>query len=61
MANKKACRTCKYLTDKPKCPLCESDQFSDSWKGKIIVINAEKSEIAKNTGIKVKGEYAIKL
>lgn len=61
MANKKACRKCKYLTEKSKCPLCESDQFSDSWKGKIIVINAEKSEIAKNTGIKVKGGYAIKL
>jgi len=57
---KKACRSCKYLYDGQSCPVCKSDQFSESWKGKIIVIDAERSEIAKKTGIKVKGEYAIK-
>lgn len=58
---KKACKTDKLLVDGNKCPLCQGDQFSESWKGKIIVINAEKSEIAKKTGIKAKGEYAIKI
>ena len=58
---KKACKSCKYLTDKSKCPVCQNEQMSDSWKGKIIVINAEKSEIAQKAGIKVKGEYAIKI
>jgi DNA-directed RNA polymerase subunit E" len=57
---KKACKSCKYLFDGQKCPACDSDKFTDSWKGKIIVLNAEKSEIAQKTGIKVKGEYAIK-
>jgi DNA-directed RNA polymerase subunit E" len=57
---KKACKACKFLYDGQKCPACENSQSTDSWKGKIIVINAEKSEIAKKTGIKIKGEYAIK-
>ncbi len=57
---KKACKKCKILVDGNKCSLCQGDQFTESWKGKIIVLNAEKSEIAKKTEIKVKGEYAIK-
>ena len=58
---KRACRSCKYLTDSNKCPLCHLDQFSESWKGRLVILNAEKSEIAKKVGIKVKGEYAIKV
>jgi|TARA_Y100000310_G_scaffold195762_1_gene195799 DNA-directed RNA polymerase subunit E" len=58
---KKACKSCKLLIEGNKCPLCNSDQLSESWKGKLIVLNAEESNIAKKTGIKTKGEYAIKL
>ncbi|MBT3691188.1 DNA-directed RNA polymerase subunit E'' [Candidatus Woesearchaeota archaeon] len=58
---KKACKTCKILVEGNKCPLCQGNQFSESLKGKIIVLNAEKSEIAKKIGIKIKGEYAIKI
>ncbi len=57
---KKACKACKFLYEGQKCPACDNAQSTDSWKGKIIIINAEKSEIAEKTGIKVKGEYAIK-
>lgn len=58
---KRACKACRYLTEGNKCPACHSDQFSDSWKGKLVVLNVEQSEIAKKIGIKVKGEYAIKV
>jgi RNA polymerase subunit RPABC4/transcription elongation factor Spt4 len=58
---KKACKSCKYLVEGSKCPVCNSDQLSESWKGKLIVLNAEKKKIEKKTGIKVKGEYAIKI
>jgi DNA-directed RNA polymerase subunit E" len=58
---KKACKSCKYLVEGSKCPVCNSEQFSESWKGKLIVLNVEKSEIARKVGIKVKGEYAIKV
>ena len=35
--------------------------FTPNWQGRISVINAEKSEIAKKIGITQKGEYAIKV
>ena len=58
---KKACRNCKYITEANKCPACGHDQFSESWKGKLAILNPEKSEIAKKLGIKIKGEYAVKI
>ena len=37
-----------------------SDEFSDSWKGRIFVFNPEKSDIAQKLKLKDKGEFAIK-
>ncbi len=58
---KKACKKCKILVDGNVCPICKGNQFSDNWKGRLIIINPEKSEIAKKVGINVKGEYAVKV
>lgn len=44
-----------------KCPLCKTSDLSDSWNGRIFVLDAEKSEIGKSIGIKSKGEYALKV
>jgi DNA-directed RNA polymerase subunit E" len=60
MAKEKACKKCKILYEGAKCPKCGSDESSDSFKGKIIVLDAEKSEIAKNIKIKDKGRYAVR-
>ena len=57
---KKVCKKCKIFVDGNKCPICKGNQFTDSWKGKLIITDAEKSEIAKKLEIKIKGEYAIK-
>ena len=43
-----------------ECPACKSNQFSISWQGRLNIIDANKSTIAKKIGITVKGEYAIK-
>lgn len=61
MAVQKACKKCKTLVDGSKCPKCGSQEIAENSKGKIIIINAEQSEIAKNVKIKDKGHYAIKL
>ena len=58
---KKACKSCKFLTDHNKCPNCGSDQFVESWKGRLTILDPEKSEVAKKVGIKKKGDYAIKV
>ena len=57
---RKVCKNCKLFVEGPQCPMCKGGSFTDSWKGRIIVTDAEKSEIAKKIGIKAKGEYAIK-
>jgi len=57
----KACKKCKRLYEGDKCPDCGSSEKSDSYKGKLVVLNVEESEIAKNIGIKQKGTYAVKI
>ena len=39
----------------------QGDQFTDNWQGRIFILDANKSEIAKQIKIDVKGEYAIKV
>ncbi|MFH1377069.1 MAG: transcription elongation factor subunit Spt4 [Candidatus Woesearchaeota archaeon] len=58
---KKVCKKCKIFIDGDKCPICKLNQFSENWKGKIAIMDPERSEIAQKLGIKVKGVYAIKV
>ena len=57
---KKACNNCKIFVAGEKCPICNGSDLSESWKGRIYIFDAERSEIAKKLEIKRKGEYAIK-
>jgi DNA-directed RNA polymerase subunit E" len=59
--SRKVCKKCKLFVDGNECPICKGNQFTDSWKGRIIITDAEKSEIAKKVSINSKGEYAIKI
>ena len=58
---KKVCVKCKLFVTGGKCPICQGNKFSENWKGRIIIIDPNKSEIAQKLGIKVKGEYAVKV
>jgi DNA-directed RNA polymerase subunit E" len=58
---KKACKNCKIFVEGDECPVCKGSQFITNWKGRLYIIDANKSEIAKKIGAKVKGEYAIKV
>jgi len=57
---KKACKNCKILVEKDVCPICKGTQFNDSWKGRLFILDFNKSEIAKKLEIKANGEFAIK-
>lgn len=61
MAKQKACKSCRTIYTGEKCPKCGSMESTDNFKGKVLVFNPEESEIAKNSKIKEKGEYAIKV
>jgi len=58
---KKACKNCKLFVEGDECPKCRTAQFSTNWKGRLYIIDAEKSGIAKKIGSSLKGEYAIKV
>ena len=61
MTKKKVCKKCKMFVDGNECPSCKGNQFSASWQGRLFVIDPDNSEIAKKVGLKMKGEYAIKV
>jgi DNA-directed RNA polymerase subunit E" len=57
----KACKMCKTIyLEEDKCPNCGSKESTESFKGRIVVINPEKSEIAQKLNIPSKGNFAIK-
>ena len=60
-----ACRKCKFIFHGPKdgakCPKCGAEEVSESFKGKIHVLKAEESEIAKSLKINQKGTHALRL
>ncbi|MBU0756822.1 MAG: DNA-directed RNA polymerase subunit E'' [Nanoarchaeota archaeon] len=61
MAKEKVCKKCKIFVDKNVCPLCKGNQFSTTWKGRINILDANKSDIADKIGINDKGNYALKV
>ena len=56
----KVCKKCKLFVEGSQCPICKGTNFSTNWKGKIVILDPVKSEIAKKMEIKAKGDYAIK-
>lgn len=60
MAKQKACKVCNAIYEGEKCPKCGSNESTDTVKGRMYVLDPEKSEVAQKIGIKGKGEFAIK-
>lgn len=58
---KKACKNDKMFVEGDECPVCKGSQFVTLWKGRIHILNASKSAIAKKIGINNNGEYALKV
>ena len=61
MAKQKACKICKKIYEGEQCPICESKESTEGFKGRVVVVNPEKSEIAQKLNIKEKGNFAIKV
>jgi DNA-directed RNA polymerase subunit E" len=58
--NLKACKNCRTITDQPKCPRC-GGEVSREWQGYLVVMDPERSEIAKKMGIRDAGRYALRV
>ena len=62
MMQGKACRNCrKVIEEGSKCPNCGEESFTTFWRGFVMLINPEQSEIAKKMGIEQPGKYALRL
>jgi DNA-directed RNA polymerase subunit E" len=57
----RACTQCKTLFYGNICPTCKSTSHSEDFSGLLIVLDPEKSEIAKKVEIKMPGRYALKV
>lgn len=60
MKELRACKNCSFITEEPTCPRCSSPTSRD-WQGYVIIIDHEKSEIAKKMGLNVNGKFALKV
>lgn len=59
--SKRVCKKCRMFTEEDKCPTCGGTTFTETWKGKVIILKPEQSEIAKKLKIEKEGAFAIKL
>jgi DNA-directed RNA polymerase subunit E" len=58
----KACKNCRLIIAQGEtCPLCGSTALTNKWSGYIVVLNVEKSDLAKKLGVKVNGTYALNI
>jgi DNA-directed RNA polymerase subunit E" len=61
MAKPKACKLCNTIVEMgDKCPSCGSKELTESFKGRAVILNPEKSEVAKKLSLKQGGNFAIK-
>lgn len=57
-----ACKQCRFIvsTKDKVCPKC-GGELSDKYSGMVIILDPERSEIAKIVEIKAVGSYAVKV
>ncbi len=60
MTTEKVCKKCNRIYEGERCPGCGSQEYTEEIKGRVMILNPEKSEIAKKLKIDKKGSYAIK-
>lgn len=61
MVKPKACKLCNTIVEEgDKCPNCGSKEITEGFKGRAVILNPEKSEIAKKLNLKQSGNFAIK-
>lgn len=62
MNKEKACRECRFLIEEGEnCPNCNNKTFTTFWRGYVIIIDPEKSEIAKKMNINKSGKFALRI
>lgn len=57
-----ACKECRYIvqTKEKVCPKCQGE-LSEKYSGMVVILDPERSEIAKLIGVNVVGSYAVRV
>ena len=56
-----ACKECHLILEEGSCPRCPDSEVSREWQGFVEVLDHEKSELAKEMGIRTPGRYALRV
>jgi len=56
----KACKDCKTLSEEDLCLACKG-KTTTNWAGYLVVLDQERSEVAKRLNLKQAGRYALKV
>ncbi len=57
----KACKNCHLIVGGDVCPVCQTSELTSHFKGFVVVLDPEKSEIAKKLGKTTPGKYALRI
>lgn len=55
------CRGCHRVVEGETCVVCGTANLTDDWAGYLVVIDPERSEIARKLEITLPGRYALAL
>jgi DNA-directed RNA polymerase subunit E" len=55
------CRECHRVVEGESCAVCGSSNISTDWSGYLVIIDPERSDVAKRMNIKLPGRYALKV
>ncbi len=62
MVKEKACRNCRMVVEEAnQCPNCQGTNFTTFWRGYVVILDPDKSEIAKKMGTTRPGKFALRL
>ncbi|MDD2678458.1 MAG: DNA-directed RNA polymerase subunit E'' [Candidatus Nanoarchaeia archaeon] len=56
-----ACKNCYKIINSKSCSACQGAQASKNWKGVAIILNNDKSVIAKKLKIESNGVFALRV
>lgn len=58
----KVCKNCRIIiTHGEKCPLCGGGDLTNKWSSYVILLNVDKSDIAKKLNLKVNSTFALNI
>jgi len=57
----KGCRHCLRVLEGQTCPVCGTSDLAEEWSGLVIILDTERSEIAKRLGVDIPDRFALKV